>query len=251
MTQRLPLGVGVLSLAIFLGVSATARAESGPAPSPPSDDDGLAVYLFAGYSGWNDGSLGAPLAARGYSSFSADPGTGGLGMLGWSHGWMGELEFQLALADADGPDGRHVSLDAGQLTLHAGRVLAKRRHLRTYAMAGIGYGASSLTPGAAGPPLRGTNGVVIPAGKAAQNFALAFQSLVGVDYLLPIPGRKRGFNGLLFGLRAGYNLQPAVSSWTVSNGSGAAAATSSVALPRLADDGPFVHLVVGDIALGR
>jgi len=66
-----------------------------------------------------------------------------------------------------------------------------------------------------------------------------------------VPGRKRGFNGLMFGLRAGYSVEPLVSSRTVSSGSGAAASSTPVALPRLAEDGPFVYLVVGDIALGR
>jgi hypothetical protein len=251
MTMRRWLGVWILPFALLFGAPGAARAESGPVPPPTSKDDGLALYLFLGHSGWNDSALEAPLAAMGYSSFSANPGSGGFGLRGWSHGWTGDLEFQLAISNANAVDGRQVSLVAGQFMTHAGRVLAAGRHLRTYAMVGLGYGSSSLTPEAGSLPLRATNGLVLPNGKAISNFALAVQPLVGVDYLVPVGRLRHGFNGFVFGLRAGYNVQPLVSSWTVSNGSGSAAPTTPVALPHLAEDGPFVHLIVGDIALGK
>ena len=77
------------------------------------------------------------------------------------------------------------------------------------------------------------------------------KALVGVDYLVRFPGKSHGFNGVLFGLRAGYNLQPVVSSWTTTNGSGPSAPTTPVNLPAVAADGGFVHLVFGDVALGK
>jgi hypothetical protein len=252
MTMRPFVGVCILPFALLVTAPATAWAETAPLAPPASEDDGLALYLFLGHSGWNDRALEAPLAAMGYSTFSADPGSGGFGLRGWSHGWTGDLEFQIALSDANAVDGRQVSLVAGQFMPHVGRVLAAGRHLRTYAMVGLGYGSSSITPEGGGLPLRATNGLVLPGGKPIGNFALAVQPLLGVDYLVPLGGpKRRGFNGFLFGLRAGYNVQPLVSSWTVTSGSGPAASTTPVALPHLAEDGPFVHLVVGDIAIGR
>jgi hypothetical protein len=242
------LACAVLSVVWVLGVSRTARAEAAASASPPSEDTGLAVYAFGGHNGWNASALEAPLAAMGYSSLSADPGSGGIGLRAWHQGWMGGLEFQLALSGADAADGRHVSLDAGQVMFHVGHVIAATRHLRTYALAGVGYGVSTLTLDAGSLPGGAANGLR-PGSAGASNFALAVQTLVGVDYLVPLGPTRRRFNAVLFGLRAGYNLQPSASSWTASSGVGAAA--EPVGLPRVVEDGPFLHLVLGDVALGR
>jgi hypothetical protein len=250
--RRSLLGLSLLSCVLSLAVPGSARAESAEleeASTPPSKDTGVVLYGFAGHSGWDASALEVPLAAMGYSSFSADPGSGGLGLRGWSHGFMGALELQLSISEADATNGRHVSLDAGHFTMQAGRVLAATRHVRTYAMAGLGYGVSSITPGPGGLALPYVIGIA--RGQSASNFALDLQSLVGVDYLLPMGRGGRGFNGVFFGMRAGYNVQPLVSSWTLSNGSGSAASTTPVGLPRLAENGPFVHIVFGDLAAGR
>lgn len=250
--RRSLLGLSLVSCVLSLAVPESARAENAApaeASTPPSRDTGIVLYGFAGHSGWDASALEVPLAAMGYSSFSADPGSGGLGLRGWSHGFTVAVEFQLSLSEADATNGRHVSLDAGHVMMQAGRVLAATEHLRTYAMAGLGYGVSSITPGPAGLPLPYAIGLA--RGQSANNFALDLQSLVGVDYLLPLGRGGRGFNGVFFGMRAGYNVQPLVSSWTLSNASGSASSTTPVGLPRLAENGPFVHLVFGDLAMGR
>jgi hypothetical protein len=84
----------------------------------------------------------------------------------------------------------------------------------------------------------------------ATSYALSMQALVGVDYLVPFGGHPtNGFNGVLVGLRAGYGAQPLVSGWSATSGSGPSASTYAVALPQVAADGAFVHLVFGDLAL--
>jgi hypothetical protein len=244
-----------IALSIFiLALSSTARAETSSPRAAPGHGGGLAVYLFAGHSGWNTTALDSRLAALGYSSFSQDPGSGGLGLRAWvdSCQCTGDLEFQFALASANADDGRQLSLTAGQFMFHAGRVLYTRGHLRTYAMLGLGYGSTTLTLDPGGLPPRARNPLGFADGSVgASNFALALQALVGVDYLVSFRDGGHGFNGVLVGLRAGYNAQPLVSSWSASTGSGSSATSYPVDLPRVAADGAFVHLVFGDLALAR
>ncbi|HEX3344300.1 MAG TPA: hypothetical protein VHS09_06990 [Polyangiaceae bacterium] len=233
----------------------TGPATAATATSGGGHGGGLAVYLFAGHSGWDTTALDGRLTALGYSTFSPDPGSGGLGLRAWVDACrcMGDLEFQFALASATADDGRQLSLTAGQLMVHAGRILYARGHLRTHAMLGVGYGSSSLTldPGSLPPRSRNPLGFADGSAGGASNFALAVQGLVGVDYLVPFAGRSRGFNGVFLGLRAGYNAQPLVSSWSASTGSGVNATTYPVDLPRVAADGAFVHVVFGDLALAK
>ena len=239
---------------LLLALSTPARAE-GPAPaSRPAGGGGLAVYLFAGHSGWDTTALDARLASMGYGAFSRDPGSGGLGIRAWVDACQctGALEFQFADAGVVADAGRRLSLTAGQFMIHAGRTLYARGHLRTYAMLGLGYGATllELDPGSLPPRTKNPLGFA-DGSSGATSYALALQALVGVDYLVPFGGRSRGFDGVLVGLRAGYNAQPLVSSWSASSGSGSSATTYPVDLPRVADDGAFVHLVFGDLALVR
>jgi hypothetical protein len=243
-----------LAFASSFALPSTARAEASPGSAASHRDDaGLALYLFAGHSGWNTTALDARLASLGYGTFSQDPGSGGLGLRGWFDGCkcMGGLEFQFALATVNADDGRQLSLTSGQVMLHAGRILFASRHVRSYAMIGVGYGGSLLTldPGSLPPRARNPLGFA-DGSSGASNYALALQALVGVDYVVPLGG-TRGFNGMLFGLRAGYNMQPVVSSWTASTGSGSNAPTYPVDLPRVSADGGFVHLVFGDVAIGK
>jgi hypothetical protein len=249
--------------ALLLGSPATARAEasapSSPAtPAPPAasgrEKAGGALYLVLGHSGWDTRALDARLASVGYGSFSQDPGSGGFGLRAWVKACecTGGLEFQLAMASANADRGRSLSLVAGQFMLHAGRILWAKGNLRTYAMLGVGYGSTTLTLDPGGLPPRARNPLGFADGSSGvSNFALALQALVGVDYLVPFDGNVRGFNGIVVGLRAGYNVQPLVSSWSASSGSGSTATSYSVDLPRVADDGAFVHLVFGDLALMR
>jgi hypothetical protein len=248
---------------LFLGAPAIARGEtSAPSPSATSvapaasgrEKAGGALYLFLGHSGWDTRALDARLASLGYGSFSQDPGSGGFGLRAWVKECecMGGLEFQLAIASANADQGRSLSLVAGQFMLHAGRILWAKGNLRTYAMLGVGYGSTTLTLDPGGLPPRARNPLGFADGSSGvSNFALALQALVGVDYLVPFDGKARGFNGIVVGLRAGYNAQPLVSSWSASSGSGSTAASYPVDLPRVADDGAFVHLVFGDLALMR
>lgn len=245
------LGFLFLCCATSLSLTTQAQAETSPPVIPPRDETGLALYLFLGHAGWNAAPIEAPLAALGYASFSPDPGSGGVGLRGWTHGWTGALEFQFAMATASAEDGRRLSLESGQFMVHAGRVLAATSHFQTYVLAGMGYGSTSLAPDTGSLPPRYGSRIGLAPGKTVSNFALALQGLVGVDYHLAFPGGKRGFNGFVLGLRAGYNAQPAVSSWYSSASSAPAGSGSPVALPRVAEDGPFVHLVLGDLAVGR
>lgn len=210
------------------------------------------MYLFAGHAGWNATALDARVGSLGYSTFTQDPGSGGLGLRAWLDACRctAAMEFQFAIATANADDGRQLSLTAGQFMLHAGRTLYARGHLRTYAMLGVGYGSSSLTLDPGSLPPRARNPLGFPDGSSgATNYALALQALVGVDYLVPFAGATRGFNGLLVGLRAGYNAQPLVSGWSAKSGSGSTATSYPVDLPRMGEDGAFVHLVFGDLAL--
>jgi hypothetical protein len=238
-----------LSCAIVLSLSSAARAEVPPSGSP-RDETGFAVYVFGGHTGWEASPLEAPLAAMGYSSFSPDPGTGGVGLRAWTHGWTGALELQFAMSDATAGDGRTLALVSGQYMLEAGRVLAATKHLQTYVMAGVGCGSSSIAPDRKSLAPHGEPNA-LSEGRTVESTALALQALAGVEYHLAFPGKKRGFNGFLVGLRAGYNVQAEVSSWSASNGSGGLGVAYPVDLPRVAQDGPFVHLVIGDIAVGR
>jgi hypothetical protein len=267
-------GVAVLSLAFLLALPTFARAESvppapapestpSPKPPPPSTPTaapiprltgGLAVYLFAGHAGWNATALNERLSSLGYSTFAENPGSGGLGIRGWVDGCgcEGGMEFQFAMANANADDGRQLSLTAGQFMIHAGRILYARRNLRTYAMLGLGYGATTLSLDPGGLPPRAKNPLGFADGSSgATSYALALQALVEVDYLVPFKQGGKGFNGVLVGLRAGYEVQPLVSSWSAKNGSGSTAPTYPVDLPRVAEDGAFVHLVFGDLALAR
>ena len=246
MTRRsLPCLVFAACCISLFAASPSAHAE------PPAPGGGLAVYLFAGHSGWDTTALDARLGALGYSSFSQNPGSGGIGLRAWVDACKctGALEFQFAMASANSDDGRRLSLGAGQFMVQAGRTLYARGNVRTYAMLGVGYGVSSLTLDPEGLPARARNPLGFADGSSsASNFALALQALVGVDYLVPLGSAGRGFNGLVIGLRAGYSAQPLVSSWSASNGTGSAATTYPVDLPRVAADGGFVHLAFGDLA---
>src|SRR5262249_21205270 len=83
-------------------------------------------------------------------------------------------------------------------------------------------------------------------GKGAQNLGLSFQSMVALDYVVLFPGGSKRWNGLLFGLRAGYQIEPLVSGWsTVDPGS---ATSRPLNLPSVTSDGAFIHLVIGDVA---
>jgi hypothetical protein len=155
------------------------------------------------------------------------------------------------MATASSEDGRRLSLDSGQFMSHAGRVLAATPHFQTYALAGMGFGSTTLAPDTGSLPPRQGSRIGLAPGMTVSNFALAFQTLVGVDYHLAFRGKKRGFNGFLVGLRAGYNVQPSVSSWRSAASSAPAGSGVPVALPRVAENGPFVHLVLGDLAVGR
>lgn len=164
------------------------------------------------------------------------------------------MEFQFADAGVAADGGRQLSLTAGQLMLHAGRTLFARGHVRTYAMLGLGYGATLLTLDPGSLPARARNPLGFADGSSggATSYALALQALVGVDYLVPFAGHPaRGFNGVVVGLRAGYNAQPLVSGWSATSGSGPSASSYAVDLPRVAADGAFVHLVFGDLALAK
>ena len=240
---------------LLLALPTPARAETAAPPSRPASGGGLAVYLFAGHSGWDTTALDARLTALGYGTFSQDPGSGGLGLRAWVDGsckCTGDMEFQFADAGTGADQGRQLSLTAGQLMLHAGRTLFARGHVRTYAMLGLGYGATllELDPGSLAP--RARNPLGFADGKTgATSYALALQALIGVDYLVSFGGHPtKGFNGVLVGLRAGYNAQPLVSGWSATSGSGPSASSYAVDLPRVAADGAFVHLVFGDLALG-
>jgi hypothetical protein len=244
--RRLPRALAFCAL--MLVTPSTARAEVGSAQVPSRDDSGFAVYAFAGYSGWDTSALNARLVSLGYRQYAQDPGSGGLGMRGWGHGWMGAMEFQFAMGEADGDAGRRLSLTSGRFMLHAGRILYSGKHLNMYVIGGLGLGGSllSLDSGAT-PGARMQLG--FPGGLSnAGTQAFDLQALVGVDYLVDL-GESRRFNGFLIGLRAGYDAEPAVSSWS-SSASGGAATETPVNLPRVTADGPFVHLVFGDARLG-
>ncbi|MGH7294261.1 MAG: hypothetical protein ACRELB_04985 [Polyangiaceae bacterium] len=254
------LGVAPASLLLLLAPVTVARAETtAPAETPApaaaaGHGGGVAVYLFGGYAGWSTTALDSHLAPLGYSSFTQDPGSGGLGIRGWVDACRctGALELQFASATAAADDGRPLSLTAGQFMLQAGRVVFSVGHVRTYAMLGVGYGATTLTVDPRGLPPRARNPLGFADGTSgATSYALALQALVGVDYLVPFGGRSRGFDGVLVGLRAGYDAQPLVSSWSATSGSGPGSTSYPVDLPRVAADGAFVHLVFGDLALAR
>ncbi|HEY6459192.1 MAG TPA: hypothetical protein VIY73_03545 [Polyangiaceae bacterium] len=235
-----------------------ARAQSAP-PAPasvpgPRLTGGLAVTLFAGHAGWDATALNERLSSLGYGTFAENPGSGGLGIRGWVDACKceGGMELQFAMANANADEGRRLTLFAGQFMLHAGRILYARGNVRTYALLGIGYGATTLSLDPGGLPPRAKNPLGFADGSSgATSYALALQALVGVDYLVPFKQGGKGFNGLLVGLRAGYDVQPLVSSWSAKNGSSSTAPTYPVDLPRVAEDGAFVHLVFGDLALGR
>ena len=232
---------------MVLAQRASADATVREAPSTRSGAVGGALYLFAGHSGWDAEALDARLAQSGYEPLRQDPGGGGFGLRFWHDpsGWMGGLEFQLALSNESVDQGRQLSLSSGQLTFQFGRTLYARRHLRTYAMLGAGVGAASLVVDPLGLPPRAHNPLGFADGSSGiQSYSVALQTLVGLDYLVPLGGSKRGFRALLFGLRAGYNVQPIVSAWATVSAPGTA--THTVDLPRAPSDGAFVHLVIGD-----
>lgn len=211
---------------------------------------GIATYAFGGASGWNARALDARLASLGYSTFRQNPGTGGIGLRMWSDecSFAGAMEFQFAIADANADAGRQLSLVSGNLMFHVGRLLYARRNVRSYAMLGIGYGANMLTldPGSQAPRAKNPLGFA-DGNSGAMNHALTLQALVGVDLFVPL-GPQRKFNTLMVGLRAGVTEQPLVSSWSASRGSGSNAPTYDVDLPKVAEDGAFVHLVFGEAA---
>ena len=102
---------------VVLALSGAARAESAtPAPGTSKAlDGGLAVYLFAGHAGWDTTALDARLTSLGYSSFSQNPGSGGIGMRGWMDvcSCMGDMEFQFSIASAPADDGAPALADRG------------------------------------------------------------------------------------------------------------------------------------------
>lgn len=247
--------IAVAASLLFLALSPPAHAETAAPTSRPTTG-GLAVYLFAGHSGWDTTALDARLTSLGYGAFPQNPGSGGLGLRAWVDGscqCTGDMEFQFADAGTGADQGRQLSLTAGQFMLHAGRTLFARGHVRTYAMLGLGYGATLLELDPGSLPARARNPLGFADGKqGASSYALALQALVGVDYLVPFGGhRSKGFDGVLVGLRAGYNAQPLVTGWSATSGSGPSASSYAVDLPRVAADGAFVHLVFGDLALAR
>lgn len=227
----------------FLSVSfaaSTARAE------PP--DVGGAVYLFGGRSGWDADRLNERFVRAGYGTLEQNPGGGGLGLRLWSDSarWMGALEFQFASAHESVDGGRDLALVAGQFMLHAGRVFVSTGRMRAYGMLGVGLGASSLMIDPKGLPARPINPLGFADGtRGAESYALGLQALLGVDYVVPLGGSVRGFDGVLFGLRAGWNVQPVVSSWETREAANAPG--RKLDLPSVSADGGFVHLVMGDV----
>jgi hypothetical protein len=236
-------------LVAFFMTGRALAAESPPPASPPNV--GGAVYLFGGRSAWNTARLNERFVRAGYGSLEQNPGGGGFGIRLWSDSarWIGGLEFQIASAHESVDGGRDLALIAGQFVLHAGRVLVTTGRMRAYAMVGLGFGSSTLYLDPKGLPSRSTNPLGFADGtRGAESYALGLQALFGVDYVLPLGGSVRGFDGLLFGLRAGWNAQPLVSSWSTREGN---APPRTLDLPSIAADGALVHLVVGDVIGAR
>jgi hypothetical protein len=239
----------VLSISLFLfGLPAVAHAQ------PRCQDVSAATYVFGGTSGWNARALDARLASLGYSTFAQNPGTGGIGLRVWSDecSFTGAMELQFAIANANADAGRELSLVSGNLMFHVGRILVARRNIRSYAMLGIGYGGNMLTLDPGTQPARAKNPLGFADGSSGgpMSYALTLQALVGVDLFVPL-GTPRKFNTLMVGVRAGVTEQPLVSSWSASTGSGSNAPTYNVDLPKVAEDGAFVHLVFGEAATRR
>ena len=197
-------------------------------------------YSMFGWGTLDIGALNSRLERKGYSSMSDNffsVGGGGHGIInnkvilgGEGHGLLGE----------EVTSGNYKnSVYVGYGFFNVGYIVYSKKQLRLYPLLGLGGGGMNLKIREK-PVSLSFDDVLNDPERSVElstgGFLLSFA--VGMDYLLILGEDEEGKGGLVFGLRAGYNLSPFESGWEMDE-------IEISGAPEMGITGPFIRLMFG------